>query len=91
MEKLELLKEIEILREEFYDLCKPYPILLVEDLNLLLCASNREVKASIRYAKTKKTKIDKKNELELDSLRAELYYYKTFIEFIKKYKKKIER
>lgn len=91
MEKLELLKEVEILREEFYDLCGPYPTLLVEDLSSLLCASNRAVETSICYAKAKRIKINKKRELELDSLRAELHYHKTFIEFVKKYDKKIKK
>lgn len=91
MEKLELLKEVEILREEFYDLCEPYPTLLVEDLTSLLCASSRAVETFIRYAKAKKIKINKKRELELDFLRAEVCYYKTFIEFVKKYDKKIKK
>lgn len=91
MEKLELLKEVEILREEFYNLNEPRTTLLVEDLYSLIFASNSAVETSICYAKAKRIKINKKRELELDSLRAELHYYKTFIEFVKKYDKKIKK
>lgn len=91
MEKLELLKEVEILRKEFYNLNEPRTTLLVEDLYSLIFASNSAVAASIRHSKARGIGRNKKRALELDSLRAEIYYYRTFIEFVKKYDKKIKK
>lgn len=88
MEKLELLRKKESLEEEFYSLSEPYATLLVEDIYSLIFASNNAVVAYHRYNKAKGIGRNKKRELELDSLRAEIHYYRTFIDFVKKYNKK---
>lgn len=87
MEKSELLKEVEILREEVHKLSKPETFSLVKDMYSLIFASNSAIAESVRFHKTKGIGRNKKRELELDLLRAERYYYKTFLAFVKKYNK----
>lgn len=87
MEKSELFEEVEVLREEVCKLSKPETFSLVKDMYSLIFASNSAIAESIRYHKAKGIGGRKKRELELDSLRAERYYYKTFLNFVKKYNK----
>lgn len=87
MEKSELLKEVEALREEVHELSKPETFSLVKDMYSLIFASSSAIAESIRYHKAKVMGGRKKRELELDSLRAERYYYKIFLDFVKKYNK----
>ena len=87
MEKSELLKEVEILREKVLKLSKPETFSLVKDMYSLIFASNNAIAKSVYYHKAKRTNRTKMRELELDSLRAERYYYKTFLAFVKKYNK----